>query len=219
MSYEIEDGAIGDEPADTLTLAEASQALEEGHVDHAFSIYRALVEQGGADELSALFGLAVCHARRQEWGEAETHLLRVLERVPSFAVARAYLGSVRLDLGRFEEAQADLDAALEMAPGNAVVRLKRAEMLLRLGLIPQAHTELQRAAKLPVHDAALRAYVRALLMTIKKEAGRSIVRRGATPAEFWRALVMRLQGITARATTTPGLTTSGDRSLARQRNT
>lgn len=214
MPYQVEGGATGDELAVDVTLSDAAEALEAGQIDRAFTVYRRRVERRGADELSALFGLAVCHARRREWAEAEMCLLEVLQRAPSTGVARAYLGSVRLDLGRFEEAQADLDAAREIAPGNAVVRLKRAEMLLRLGLIPQAHTELQRAARLTAPDAAVREYIRALLMTTKKEMSRSIVRRGAAPAEFWRALVARVQGIAARTTYTSRTTTGAERTLA-----
>jgi predicted Zn-dependent protease len=197
MPYLIHSEEAGDERVSNVTLADAVAALEAGQVDHAASIYRLLADQDSADQLSALFGLAVCHARCRQWAEAETRLLEVLERAPSHGVARAYLGSVRLDLGRFDEAQADLDAALELAPGNAVVRIKHAELLLRVGLIPQAHAELQRAARLRAPDPALREYLRSLLMTTRKEMSRSIVRHGATPAEFWRALVVRVQGMAA----------------------
>jgi predicted Zn-dependent protease len=177
-----------------LSLAAAAKALDEGHIDKALAIYRPLVSGGGGDELSALVGLAVSHARRKEWSEAEDCLLRVLKRVPDAGQVRAYLASVRLEQGRVDDAQADMDAALEMAPGSALVRLKHAEMLLRLGVLQDAYTELQRAAKLNPPDDATLEYIRGLLVTTKKALSQSIDRRGASPAEFWRALVARFQG-------------------------
>jgi predicted Zn-dependent protease len=179
---------------DDSTLAAAAEALDEGHIDKAIALYRPLVTQGGGDELSALVGLAVSHARRKEWENAEDCLLRVARRVPNSGQVRVYLAAVRLELGRVADAQADMDAALEMAPGSAIVRLKHAEMLLRLGLLQDAYTELQRAAKLHPPDATTLEYIRGLLVTTKKALSQSIDRRGASPAEFWRALVARFQG-------------------------
>ena len=180
--------------SDDTTLAAAAAALDEGHIDKAIAIYRPLVAHGGGDEWSALVGLAVSHARRKEWSEAEDCLLRVLKHVPDAGQVCAYLASVRLELGRIDEAQADMAAALEMAPGSAIVRLKHAEMLLRLGALQEAYTELQRAAKLNPSDATTLEYIRGLLVTTKKALSQSIDHRGASPAEFWRALKARIQG-------------------------
>lgn len=155
--------------------------------------YRPLLAHGGGDELSALVDRAVSHARRMEWSEAEACLLRVLKRVPDAGQVRAYLASVRLELGHVDEARADIAAALEMAPSNALVRLKQAEMLLRLGLPSQAYTELQHAAKLRQPDAMTFEYIGALLATMKNVQPLPVERRRASLAEFWRGLMARFQ--------------------------
>lgn len=194
MVQETENATAASETGGEMTLAATAQALDDGQIDKAYAIYRPLLAHGGGDELSVLVGLAVSHARRKEWKEAEDCLLRVLKRVPDAGQVRAYLASVRLELGRVEAAQADIDAALEMAPGNAIVRLKHAEMLLRLGVPQEAYTELQRAAKLNPPDATTLEYIDGLLMTTKKVLGPSIDHPGTAPAGFWRALVARFQG-------------------------
>lgn len=169
-------------------LAEASEALEAGQIDHAISIYRALVASDGAARLSAMLGLAVCHARRREWEEAEQAFLALLQRTPDLAVARAYLGMVRFELGRLDEAQDDLKAAIDTAPGNAVVRLKHAEMLLRLGRLHDAYDELQRSARLSPPDKATREYTRTLLLATRKQLAHAVTHTGAAPRQLWHRI-------------------------------
>jgi tetratricopeptide (TPR) repeat protein len=168
------------------TLDQAQAALEDGNIDAAMEHYRALIEAGGPHKPTALFGLASCHARRKEWGEAETTLNQVLDYAPDFATAYAYRGAVRLELGRMDDAMKDLDRAAEMAPADAIVHVKRAEVFLRLGLLPAAHDEVRLAAKLPAPDLVFRDYTRAMVRGIEKELKSSVTR--TTPPIEWGRL-------------------------------
>ncbi|MGZ3598990.1 MAG: tetratricopeptide repeat protein [Ktedonobacterales bacterium] len=176
-------------------LAGAALALDEGHIDHALPIYRAIAEHAGIEQAPALLGLSVCHARRRQWEDAEAALTRLLELSPESGAVYAYLGSVRLELGSIDEARDDFSKALELAPGNAIVRLKYAELLLRLGLLDQAQLELQRAAKLTAPDDTTRDYIRSLLLMVRKEMKRAVVRRSASPLEFWQKLTGAVRGV------------------------
>ncbi len=173
-------------------LAAARDALAAGRTDDAFTLYRLTLERDGSD-LDALLGLAVCHARRREWGEALIPLRELCGRLPEYATARAYLGAARFELGEVDEGRADLDAAVALDSADLVARLKRAEVSLRLGLLPAAEADLRVAARLPAPDDTLRDYTRALLADVRKQGRQSIARAPFSPAALARG-VARLVG-------------------------
>lgn len=169
------------------TLAAARVALAEGRTDDAFTRYRLALERNN-DDLDALLGLAVCHARRKEWEAALAPLNSLCERVPEFAVARAYRGVALFELGAIDQGRADLDAAVDTNPDDVVARVKRAEIELRLGLLPAAEADLRAAARRTAPDDTMREYTRSLLGAVHRQSQHAITRTPFSPVVVARNL-------------------------------
>lgn len=175
-------------PDGSRDLALAASALDAGNVDQAAAIYARLYA-GAADGRAAYLpglALAACHARRRRWIEGEALLLTLVERYPASGMARAYLGGMRLELERFDDARADLDLAISIAPGEAIVYIKRGELLLRLGLLRGAMQDFQQALRLPAPDEVTRDYCRSAVLSLRQDISTSVERRIPSPSSLWR---------------------------------
>lgn len=188
--------ALSTSPADTQeALREAREALAEGRTDTAFAIYHALLSTDGVsttyatDQLDALLGVGVCHARRQEWEEALIAFTDLCDRAPTFAPAWAYMGATRFELGEIDDARSNLDTAVACDPKNAIARIKRAELLLSLGLLDGAEEDLRVATRATTSDESLRQYARDLLMSVARRKQRSVNRASASPGDALRGII------------------------------
>jgi predicted Zn-dependent protease len=191
-------------------MRNAAVALDEGDVAKAAAIIRREIPNlpEGDARFTAELTLAVCHARRREWADAETLLAPLAMRYPTSAMVRAYLGAARFELGQIDLAREDLDAAVKLEPDSALPYIKRGEYLLRLGLLRQAQADLKRGVELPVPDAATREYTRHLLVQVRQDIAGSIERHPTSPARLWQ----RLRG--QRPAIAPQAAPSTDGSLA-----
>jgi predicted Zn-dependent protease len=176
-----------------VSMKNASEALEAGDVARAMSITKALIAEPpeGVSSFAAEVTLAVCHARRREWAEAEALLTSLVERYPTSAMVRSYLGAARFELGQIEVGRDDLDAAVTLEPNSALPYIKRGEYLLRLGLLRQAQADLKRGAELPPPDTATREYTRHLLVQVRQDIAGSIERNPTSPKKVWQRLFKR----------------------------
>lgn len=105
-----------DVPALRPTAVEAAAArLAADDAEAAERAFRRLLLTEGPDDLHALVGLGAALSRQGRSAEAETILIRAVERWPRSAAARNNLAAVRLALGRREAALAELAVARRLA--------------------------------------------------------------------------------------------------------
>jgi predicted O-linked N-acetylglucosamine transferase (SPINDLY family) len=131
---------------------------------------------------NSLTDQAIALQRSGRWAEAERLYLEVLAQDPQDFTARHFLGVVRAQSGRLDQALADIDLALAIMPGDPEAMLNRANVLKVLNRPLEALTGYEQALALKPgwpqaennygtvlhavgrHDDALAAYDRALTM-------------------------------------------------------
>ncbi len=145
---------------DLAMLALAGQPEDpraaEGYLQRALTIYPGYVQ--------ALRDLARLCQKQKRHADAVVHLKRVIDLDRVDLLARAYLVSSLLELGRAEEARKEVDGLIRARPGQAEFRNLRAEVELASGREDAAIAEwrlLQKelpSSRLPL-EGLLRAYL------------------------------------------------------------
>ncbi len=103
-----------------------------GDIDGAMAAYRHALELDG-DFAAVRFDLARLLSQRQEWDEAESHLLAALDAVPTYTEAILELSALRRLAGRPRDALALLVELLVRDPYNFDGLLSLGETLMEIG--------------------------------------------------------------------------------------
>lgn len=113
-------------------LERALVLLQQGSLDDAETLYRALLQQQ-PDNADALQFLGVIEAQRGRLDEAAKLMDRAVALAPDHATVHANRGNVLRGLARHEEAVASYDRALALDPDRQDTLLNRAAALIDLG--------------------------------------------------------------------------------------
>ncbi len=112
-------------------LQQALTLLQQGNLEQAETLYRALLQQE-PDNADALQFLGVIQAQRGRLDEAAKLMDRAIAQAPDHATAHGNRGNVLRGLARHEEAVASYDRALALDPENPDTLLNRAAALIDL---------------------------------------------------------------------------------------
>jgi len=130
-------------------------ALGEAYRKAATQQTEQLLEASSGTPLSDRVYAAI-YADERQWGKAEGHLRRALERDPRSLDAHLELAQVFVEQGHLATAQEQLDQAAALAPNSASVMARRAQLLLLMRQPAHAIALIEQAMKID-RDAALSA--------------------------------------------------------------
>lgn len=126
-----------------------------GDLEGAIASYRHALELD-ADFAAVRFDLARLLVQRQEWNEAESHLLAALESVPTYVEATLELSALRRLAGRHKDALSLLVELLQRDPYSFDGLIALGETLLELGRRADATTAFHRVLTFdPDHVGAI----------------------------------------------------------------
>jgi predicted TPR repeat methyltransferase len=135
-------------------LAAAVAAHQQGHVEQAAAVYRAILEHC-PDEVNALHFLGVAEHQLGDSQQALAHLDRALVLAPDHADAHNNRGNVWKKLGRLDEAEADYRQALALRADDANALNNLGTVLRHRGDLASAEAHFKRAlAVQPAHRGA-----------------------------------------------------------------
>jgi tetratricopeptide (TPR) repeat protein len=106
-----------------------------------------LLEQSAGTALSDRVYADIYVAER-DWGKAEGHLRRAIQRDPRSMTARLDLGEVLFDQAKFADAQAQFAQALSLNPQSAAALARNGEMLILLQQPAQGLSQIESGLKI-----------------------------------------------------------------------
>jgi tetratricopeptide (TPR) repeat protein len=142
------------DPELSASLERAIAAHHAGRLAEAEADYHRVLAIDAA-HFDARHMLAIIHAQRREFEEAERLIQSALMLAPDHAEAHFNRGNIQRELGQFEEALASYERTLALAPDHVGAHSNRGLALYELGRFGEALASYDRALALRPDDAAI----------------------------------------------------------------